>query len=141
MKIIIEEPAEGEEEQIIVKCRSIRPEIMNLLATIKAQGAKLTAYLNGEIYRIEPSDVFYIETVDNRVFFYCKTAVYESKQKLYELEGNDFFRISKSVILNLGKIKSLRPSLSGRLEAVLQNDEIVTISRQYVSELKKLLGI
>ena len=89
-------------------------------------------------------DVFYIEAVDNKTFLYCKHEVYESKQKLYELEElamSDFLRISKSVIVNLSKIKSLSPSLSGRLEAVLMNGEKVIISRQYVNELKKSLNI
>ncbi|MGL5255373.1 MAG: LytTR family DNA-binding domain-containing protein, partial [Brevinema sp.] len=68
-----------------------------------------------------------------------------SKQKLYELEENlangDFLRVSKSLIINLSKIKSLSPALSGRFEATLFNDEKVIISRQYMGNLKKRFGI
>ena len=74
-----------------------------------------------------------------------KRQVYESKQKLYELEeslaNSDMLRISKSVMLNLSKIKSLSPALNGRFEAILDNGERVIISRQYVAGLKKRLGI
>jgi DNA-binding LytR/AlgR family response regulator len=144
LKIIIEKPQSGEEEHIIVKCHNISPELLNVLNTIKVQGNFLIASIGSEIHRIAPSDVFYIETVDNKTFIYCESDVYEIKQKLYELEQlnmNDFLKISKSTIVNLSKIKSLIPSISGRLEAVLSNGERVVISRQYVGDLKKNLGM
>ena len=144
MKIIIEELQNNEEEQISIKCRSMTPEILKILDSFKAQNI-LIVYSGNEIYRIESSSIYYIETVDNRSFLYCDNNVYESKNKLFELEeklsGNDFLRISKSVIVNLSKIKKLIPALSGRFEAVLMNDFKVIISRQYVSELKIKLGI
>ena len=52
-----------------------------------------------------------------------------------------FFRCSKSMVLNADKILCVRPSLSGRFEATLENEERVIISRQYVSTLKRLLGV
>jgi len=144
LKIIIEKPLDGEEEQIIVKCHSISPELLNVLNALKSRVSLLIAYIGNEIHRVNPSDILYIETVDNKTFLYCDKNIYETKQKLYELEELsmlDFLRISKSVIVNLSKIKSLAPSMSGRLEAVLLNGERVVISRQYVSELKKNFGI
>ena len=144
MKIIIEELQNDEEEQISIKCRNMTPEILKILDSFKAQNV-LIAYSGNEIHRVDSSSIYYIETVDDRSFLYCDNNVYESKSKLYELEeklsGNDFLRISKSVIVNLGKIKKLVPALSGRFEAVLMNDLKVIISRQYVNELKRKLGI
>ena len=143
MKIIIEEPQSGE-EQIIVQCHNISPKLLNMLNTLKTPSNMLVGYIDNEIHRVSPLDIFYFEAVDKKTFIYCECDVYESKLKLYELEElamNDFFRISKSVIVNLSKIKSLIPSFSGRVEAVLTNKERVIISRQYVSELKQTLGI
>jgi len=144
LKIIIEKPLDGEDEQIIVKSNNITPELLATLSKIAAHDNALIATVGTEIHRVRPADVFYIETVDNKTFIYCESNVYESKQKLYELEElrmTDFLRISKSAIINLSKVKSLIPSISGRLEAVLQNGERVVISRQYVNELKKNFGI
>lgn len=144
MKIVIEEPQEQEEDQIIFKCRQMTPELLRILAMLKAQDS-LVAYDGSEIHRIRPAAVYYIEVVDNKTFLYCKDKVYESKQKLYELEENlinsDLLRVSKSVMLNLRRIKSISPALSGRFEAVLDNSEKVVISRQYVGDFKKRLGI
>jgi len=144
LKIVIEKPLDDEEEQIIVKSNNITPELLSALGKVVARGNALIANVGTEIHRVSPGDIFYIETVDNKTFIYCESNVYESKQKLYELEElkvTDFLRISKSAIINLSKVKSLIPSISGRLEAVLQNGERVVISRQYVAELKKNFGI
>ena len=102
--------------------------------------------MNGlQMHIIHPRDVYYFEAVDHKVFIYCQEKVYESRLKLYELEteyeSGDFFRTSKSSILNVAKIESLRPVLYGRYEALLHNGEKVYISRQYVPVLKRKLGL
>lgn len=144
MKVTIEDIKDGEEEEIIVRCRHISPEITQLLNKLKA-GELLIAYIDNEVHRVHPSDVYYIEAVNNRTFLYGANSVYESKHKLYELEDilqeSDFLRVSKSFIVSLDKIKSFSPVLSGRLEAVLVNGERIIISRQYVNTVKERLGV
>nr|WP_274528510.1 LytTR family DNA-binding domain-containing protein [Paenibacillus piscarius] len=97
------------------------------------------------VSRIKLSDVYYFEAVDGKVYVYSENQVHEVKQKLYELEelcrDRGCFRASKSTILNIAKIESVRPSLSGRFTALLDNGERVVISRQYVPVLKKRLGL
>ena len=144
MKIIIEEPPEGEEERIIVQCREISPELLSVLNSLKNPTDTLIAHMGSEIHRIKPADIFYIEAVDRKAFIYGEKNVYEAKQKLYELEElamKDFLRISKSVIVNVNKIKTLIPSLSGNAEAVLINNERVVISRRFINNLRETLGM
>ncbi len=97
------------------------------------------------MFKLDTKEIFYIESVDNKTFIYCKNNIYETKQKLYELEeilkGTKFFRCSKSMILNIGKIRSVSPSVNSRFEAKLVNGETAIISRQYVPTLKKKLGM
>jgi len=134
----------GAEEEIIVLCHNISPELLNMLNAFKTSSDILVASIGNELHKINPSDVYYFEAVDKKTFIYCEKDVYESKKKLYELDElalKGFFRISKSVIVNLGKVKSVIPSLSGRAEAVLDNKERVVISRYYVDEFKKTFGI
>ncbi|MDF2907216.1 MAG: LytTR family transcriptional regulator [Herbinix sp.] len=145
MKIIIEECNPGEEDQVIIRCKQLDDNILKLIAELKQGQKKLTGIKDGNIVMVDPAMVYYFEGVDNKVFLYCKQNVYETKLKLYEIEeeykNTDFFRASKSVILNVSKIKSISPAYSGRFEAQLYNDEVVVISRQYVPELKKKLGM
>ncbi|MGN1136037.1 MAG: LytTR family DNA-binding domain-containing protein [Oscillospiraceae bacterium] len=145
IRIIIEDcPSDGEDE-IIIRCREIDDSLMRFISTVKSGSDKLTCYDGDSISMISPSDIYYFESVDNKVFAYCESKVYEMKTKLYQLEKQfeytDYLRISKSVIINVDKIMKITPSFSGRLEAVLKNGETVIISRQYVSDLKKKLGV
>ncbi|HWT74716.1 MAG TPA: LytTR family DNA-binding domain-containing protein [Mobilitalea sp.] len=145
MKIIIEECKLGEEDQIIIRCKEMDENILKIISDLKMGQKKLAGMKDGNITMIDPNHVFYFEGVDNKVFLYCKQNVYETKLKLYEIEeeysNTNFFRASKSVILNITKIKSVSPAYSGRFEALLFNGEKVVISRQYVPELKKKLGL
>lgn len=145
MKITIQTPEPGQEEEIILRCNRLDDRLMSLIYQLKSDSQKLTAYREQEITVLRPKDVFYFESVDNKVFAYCEKEVYEIRRKLYELEadmaGMDFLRVSKSTIVNVAKIAHLSPAFNGRLEARLKNGEKIIISRQYVSDLKKNLGI
>lgn len=60
----------------------------------------------------EIPDILYFESVDNLTFIYTEDKILTSKLRLYEIEGKlcdrDFFRFSKSVIVNLRKIRKLK---------------------------------
>lgn len=143
MKILIEEPAAGEEDQIVIRCRRMSRELLALIQSLKTQKPAVVGLDGGDIHRLDPDSIYYFEAVDNKVFIYCREKVFESKYRLYEVEdmfaGGDFLRVSKSVILNLQRIAFLSPAYSGRLEAALDNGEKVIISRQYVPDLKQRL--
>ena len=145
MKITIEAPGAGEEDEIIVRCAAMDERLLKLIYSLKNEQDKLTGYAEERIVKLELKDIFYFESVDNKVFAYTGKGVYEIHKKLYELEENysntDMLRISKSAIVNIAKIAYVKPIFNGRFEAKLKNDEKIIISRQYVTELKKKLEI
>lgn len=145
MKITILDCPEGEEEEIVIKCKQADEQILKMVYALKAGRDKLTAFKDGSIMQVEPKSIYYFEAVDNKTFLYLEKEIYETKSKLYELEerfkGTDFFRVSKSIILNLSKVAKLSPSLGGRFEAHMKNGEKLIISRQYVPALKEKLGL
>ena len=143
LKIIIEEPLDGEEEHIIVKCHELSAELQSALKIIKAIDDKLIGTIGNKVFRIDPLDIFYIETVENRTFLYGEHDVYESKLKLYELEeqlaSKKFLRASKSFIVNLRAVRSLAPATQGKLEVGLVNGENIIASKHYASKFKIVL--
>lgn len=145
MKITIETPLPGAEDEIIVRCANMDERILKLIYSLKSEQDKLTAYVEDKIVKLDPKDIYYFESVDNKVFAYGNKGVYEVQKKLYEImeeyAHTDFLRISKSTIVNVAKIAYLRPGFNGKFEARLKNDEKIMISRQYVVDLKKKLGI
>lgn len=145
MKITILDKQPDEEDEIIVKCNALDESVIRLLNSFKSGKEKMTFYKDSKIVLVEPKDIFYFESIEDRVFAYTKDAVYESKSKLYQLEKElppqDFFRANKAAILNINKIESLSPAFDGRFEAILINEYKIIISRMYVSTLKELLDL
>lgn len=145
MKITIIDCPEGEEDEIIIKCRQMDEQMLKMIRAVKAGQERIIGIRDGKIMQIAPREIYYFEAVDNRVFLYLEKEVFETKYKLYELEerfrGTDFFRASKSTILNLSKVKSFAPVLGGRFEANMKNGEKLVVSRQYVPILKEKLGL
>lgn len=130
-------------EMVEIHCHTVSDEVREIIAFVKVRQGCLSGTLDERQYEISVTDIYYIEAVDNRSFIYTKGKVYETKQKLYELEDilkeKRFLRVSKSTILNLMKVSSIKPALNGRFSAVLRSGEQVIISRKYVPELKKAL--
>lgn len=145
MKITIEDRPDGGEDEIIIRCRQVDEHLLKLVYALKAGQEKLTATRGTDIVQVMPGDIFYFEAVDNKVFLYLEKDVFETRLKLYELEerfrGTDFVRVSKSVILNLSKVKTLSPAFNGRFEATMKNNEKLIVSRAYVPVLKEKLGL
>lgn len=145
MKITIEALADGAEEEIIIRTNTMDSDIINLIYAVKAERNRITAFYENEIVQLDSKEVYYFESVDNKVYACCEKKVFEIKQKLYELEEiykqTNFVRISKSMIVNISKVSKIVPMFNGRLEGVLCNGEKVIITRQYVANLKKKLGI
>lgn len=145
MKITIETPNDGQEDEIIIRCANMDDNLMSIIQMLKNGTRKIPAYSEAGITILSLEDILYFESVDNKTFAYLDQSVLEVKKKLYELEAEcadtDFIRISKSLIVNISKIVHLRPLLYGRFEGELENKEKIIISRQYIGDLRKKLGI
>lgn len=130
-------------EVVEIHCHKISDEVKEIVAFVKSRQGQLTGVIDERQFEIPLSDIFYIESVDNKTFIYTQAKVFETKQKLYELEEvlrtKRFLRISKSTLLNLMKISSIKPALNGRFTAVLYSGEETVISRKYVPDFKKAL--
>jgi two-component system response regulator LytT len=103
----------------------------------------VTALKDEKIVVLRPEEICMIRMESEKVVIYGKNSTYKSGKRLYELEeqlGSDFMRISKSVIINLKFLDSMEPSFNGML-VVLKNGCKDYVSRKYLPDLKKYLGI
>jgi len=106
------------------------------------KGKSITAYAEGnEAISIRIEDILYFEAVGELVFAYLNDKLYEVKLRLYQVEeklkSNSILRASKSVLLNLDYIVSVRPALNGRLYARMENGEDILISRKYAKQISE----
>ena len=145
MKITINIDDKNEETEINIKCKKITNDIENLVATLRIFNQQMLAIKDNENYLLDVNKISYIEALERKTFVYTEEDIYESKLKLYEMEEKlcqcGFIRISKSCLVNLKYIKSLRKDVERKLRLTMKNDEQIIVSRQYAEEIKKRLGV
>lgn len=144
MKVKVQENNDIEEDEIIINCKKINHDIQTIIDFIKTINSKIKGVKEDKTFLIDLKDIFYFESVDKKSFVYTKDDVFEITLRLYQIEelhNNNFFRASKSTIINISKIKELDPVISGKIKITLDNNEHLLVSRQYVPILKKILGI
>lgn len=118
-------------------------ELVRIIANETYKDKVLHVNLNGNRYRINCKHVSYIESVNDKITVHTNTKTFECKKKLYELEEelpDEFVRISKSVILNLGQVEYYSPQMNGIMKAVLRSGREVYISRKYLKMLRYKIG-
>ncbi len=145
MKVEIIVDDKVDDLHILVTCGRLTPDIEKLLETIRMMDRQLTAKKNGEIYLLDIADVIYIESIDRKCFVYTSDEVYESDFRLYELEGQleelGFLRVSRSFLIHLKSVQSLKADINRKIRITMSNGEQIIASRQYADELKKRLGV
>lgn len=95
---------------------------------------------------IQPEEIYYCEIVDRKCYAYLKEEVWQLEEGLaklaerYEMHG--FVRISKSMVVNIFKVKQIRADFNMRMNLVLLNGETVVMSRSYRNDFfRKLKNI
>ena len=147
MRLKIEQSDEFTEPEINIRCSMIDDTLKKIidLASPTPSGGTVAVHDDGYSKVIRIGSVCYFESVDEKTFAYCKSKVYQTDKKLYELEqqlkGTAFVRISKSCILNTDCVDSVKVLINSKMEARLSNGERVIINRHYVPAFKKCFGL
>lgn len=142
MKYTMNHISTGEDE-VIVNYLVMTPEIERIVNFIKGEQTRLIGWQEKQQKVIDIKSILYIETVDGSTFAYTETDVLKLDHTLAQLEQqlNDinFFRSSKSMIINIDKVDSLRSLPSNRIDVRLVNGEHTIISRTYASDFRRIL--
>ncbi|MCR5823715.1 MAG: LytTR family transcriptional regulator DNA-binding domain-containing protein [Lachnospiraceae bacterium] len=144
MKVELEYVTTEDDEKATLKVREVTENIKSAVDMLENNCRSLSAVKDNETYMIRTDKIYYVESVDKRSYVYTKENCYETRYRLYELEemlNADYFRCSKALIVNIRKIKSVHSELNGRMNAELLNGETIVISRSYVKDLKRKLGL
>lgn len=145
MKIEIKVDHNIKETCISISCNRLTPELEKLIAMMRIMEKQLVASADGETFILDVTAILYIESVDRKTFVYTEKGVFESDLRLYELEEQleeyGFFRASKSCLIQLRAVRSLKRDINRRIRVTMENDEVIMVSRQYAEALKKRLGI
>lgn len=145
MKISINIDPSLSDTEITVNCSALTPETESIIAALRMMDSQITVIKEDESFILDISKIAYIESVDRKTFVYTENECFETKLKLYEVEerlcGSGFLRISKSCLVRLRYIRSIKAEFDRKLRLTLENGEQMIVSRQYADELKRRLGV
>ncbi|MDP4094751.1 MAG: LytTR family DNA-binding domain-containing protein [Bacillota bacterium] len=142
MKLTLQEEKNHELEVIVVYSEPDNS-VKRLIEQIKVFDITLPVYGEDRCYKLNISDIYYIETVDRKVFVYTKHDVYRSDRKLYQLETElaeyGYTKVNKSCLLNIKMLKAIKNIYNSRLEAELINGDRLNVSRMYIPKIREAL--
>lgn len=143
MKIEMILSLDVKEPYVVIHTNEITDEIKKLCDYIQSLKRVIAVYDEENIIVLDPKEVYMIVSKGRSVDVFCKDKQFISQKCLYEFEDmlrRDFMRISKTTIVNLKQIDHVEPSFSGML-IVMKNGKKDYISRKYLPEFKKYLGL
>ncbi len=119
--------------------------VVELLEGMGGASSLLTAKKDDKAYVIEPGQVELIRTEGGSVMLYDRTArsftVDKPLREVTQRLGNDFVRISKSAVVNINRIDHVSPSFNSTMDITMKNGMNDYISRKYLGDFKKRLGL
>ena len=123
----------------------VTDEIQRIIDILGTSETPITVLKNEEdIIVLQPKDVYMVRVEDGDTVIYGAKDRYRSRKRLYELAfqlGNQFMQISKTTLINLSYMDSIEPGFSGTLLLKLKNGNKDYVSRKYLPEFKKYLGL
>lgn len=142
MKYTITQVNEGEDE-LTLRYQKVTPEVERILKFMNGEQMRLVGFCDDMKTIIEPNEILYLESVDGKLFVYTQKDVlridYTLSQMSQILNGINFFRCSKSMIINIDKVRCLKSLPSNRIDATMCNGEHVMINRTFASDFRKRL--
>lgn len=142
MKITLDQQP-GAEKEIILRFDTMDADVQAALDLLSLRDRRLAVTDAGAVRLMDPAQVLYCESVDDRTFVYTAAGVYGTGQSLSAVAeafaGLGFFRCSKSMAVNLHAIRSFKSGDNGRVFATLENGERIVVSRRYATALRRKL--
>lgn len=105
---------------------------------------RVTIKSGGRIYFLRTKDIDWIEAAGNYLRLHAGTATHSLRETMNNLEArldsDHFWRIHRSTIVNVDRIRELQPLFHGDYVVILNNGTELTLSRTYRRNLPGLMG-
>ena len=142
MKIDIKQIPEGE-EYVTIRYKDLTPSMKKVIGILEGTDDKLWGKTDTGTEGTRIGKLLYLESVDDKVFAYTGDKVLKIDGTLNsfmtDYDDGSFFRCSKSMVINVNRVKALKSLSSNRIDATMEGGEHIIISRRYASEFRRLL--
>ena len=144
MKVSVNISPDHSEPFAVIYTDQMTDEIQRIIDYFNAGEVPITAQQNEKLIILQPEEIYMIRVENGETIIYDQAQKYRSRRRLYELGdqlGRKFMQISKSTLVNLSYMDSIEPGFSGTLLLKLKNGCKEYVSRKYLPEFKKYLGL
>ena len=143
MVIKTEQDLSCKDMEVLIRYAKINKRVKRLITLIQSFDTRIKCNEENTERYVNASDIFYIESVDKRTFIYLEENVLRTDYRLYQLVESlgdlGFVQISKSCVLNINALESIKPLINSHMEATLQNGERLHVTRKYLDNIKQAL--
>jgi two-component system, LytTR family, response regulator len=121
--------------------------VLNMLAELESQKSapqRIVIKADGEIVCLKPQEIDWAESAGNYVCLHVGPSTHILRETITSLESrlghHQFLRVHRSTLVNVDRIKTLRPSLYGDYSILLRDGTKLTLSRGFRENVLKRLG-
>lgn len=133
---------EGQPLTVIIEYPEWNDSVESLVRKIGRMDISFVGKTEEGAVSIGISDVYYIENVERKLFIYTEGDVYRFDGSMSDIESRiedtALVRISRTCIMNTDHLKEIRQIRNSHLEAVMDNDEKLIVSRKYLPDIKRI---
>ena len=139
----------GSEEHVDLYYSNMRPVIKQIIDAVNSERPSLSGRPadedidDGIDIMIDPKDIYYLDYVDRKLFAYTNDGVFRIMKTLTACEeilwNYGFVRVSKSNLINIFKIKQLKPDFNMKVFAYFDNGERICVNRSYKKSFDEYL--
>ncbi|MBP5623416.1 MAG: LytTR family transcriptional regulator DNA-binding domain-containing protein [Lachnospiraceae bacterium] len=127
---------------VIVEYPEWNSSVERLIDKISKADLTFTGKADDRTVSIGISDIYYIENVERKIFLYTDKEVFRYDRSMTDIEsvvsGTELVRISRTCIMNTAHLKEIRQIRNSHLEAVMDNEEKLIVSRKYLPDIKRI---
>ena len=144
MKVNVELSKEFSPPHVTIYADVITDEVQRVIDVLDANDIPLIVQRDNKMIILKSEEVYMIRVEGGDTVIYTENEKYYSRKRLYEMFeqiGTCFMQISKQTVINLSYIKSIETGFGGTLLLKLKNGSSDYVSRKYLPDLKRYLGI
>jgi DNA-binding LytR/AlgR family response regulator len=129
--------------EVLITYPKMNKFVERIVSLIKSLDLQIPCFSDNCIELINVSEIYYVESIDNKTIIHCDKNIYQAKARLYQiyerLKESGFIQINKYCIINIRKKKKIKQLGNSHLEAVLKNSHYLIVTRKYLADIKHLL--
>lgn len=146
MKVKLQISGEYTEPEAEIRADRMSAEVEDAVEYLQSSGRGriVPVYAGEKLIVLRAADIYVVRVENEKTVLYTRERSYVSGRRLYELQkllGKQFMRVSKSALVNLDELDHAEAALGGMMLLTMRNGSREYVSRHYLPELRRYLGL